>query len=74
MARCVRWVLDRIFAVEISIGQVIGGVGRCVRRAWLRGTDAYSGTDYSHATVVLERLVQLCCILAMEGLRLFSDA
>jgi REP element-mobilizing transposase RayT len=42
-------------------------IGRCVRRAWLWGTDAYSGKDYSHRKQwVIERLEQLCSIFSVE--------
>lgn len=42
-------------------------IGRCVRRAWLWGTDAYSGKDYSHRKLwVIERLEQLSTIFAVE--------
>ena len=42
-------------------------IGRCVRRAWLCGTDAYSGKDYSHRKPwVTERLKQLCSIFSVE--------
>src|SRR5688572_2079058 len=42
-------------------------IGRCVRRAWLWGTDSYSGKDYSHRKQwVIERLEQLCSIFSVE--------
>jgi REP element-mobilizing transposase RayT len=42
-------------------------IGRCVRRAWLWGTDAYSGKDYSHRKQwAIDRLEQLCSIFAIE--------
>lgn len=42
-------------------------IGRCVRRAWLWGRDAYSGKDYSHRKQwVIERLEQLCSIFSVE--------
>lgn len=42
-------------------------VGRCVRRAWLWGTDKYSGKDYSHRKKwVVERLRHLSSTFAIE--------
>ena len=42
-------------------------IGRCVRRAWLCGTDSYSGKDYSHRKPwVIERLKQLCSIFSID--------
>jgi hypothetical protein len=49
-------------------------IGRCVRRAWLWGTDAYSGKDYSHRKQwVIERLEQLCSIFIDRSLRLCGN-
>jgi hypothetical protein len=42
-------------------------IARCVRRAWLWGTDEYAGRDYSHRKQwVIERLTQLCGIFPIE--------
>lgn len=42
-------------------------VARCVRRAWLWGTDEYAGRDYSHRKQwVIERLRQLTSIFTIE--------
>lgn len=42
-------------------------VARCVRRAWLWGTDEYAGKDYSHRkTWMIERLEQLSSVFAID--------
>ena len=42
-------------------------VARCVRRAWLWGTDEYTGKDYTHRKRwVLQRMQQLSAVFAVE--------
>lgn len=51
-------------------------VSRCVRRAWLCGVDAYSGTDYSHRKAWVEQRLQqvaACFSIGIYGYAIMSN-
>ena len=51
-------------------------VSRCVRRAWLCGIDAYSGIDYSHRKILVEKRLQevaSCFSIGIYGYAVMSN-